>query len=276
MNGLVGFARALCDAFVGWRSAGGEYAPKYFAGNRERHGGDEAHLRDSLIKARLLCGPFGYPDPDVEVEAPDRADLVLWAGLRSRPVIIVEAKRSSIIDLLGARSSAGETPAEQLERYVRGRGLTRGLLTNGETLHVFDFAMSRQPRATLSLVELSTVLAGCLDDAGAARRLDGAGPLRDALLIMRRLVARETWDSAQGLRDALLDQTQFHSQELTDDLARAGLVSQIKTEIGQLRDATRAQFALLEAGHAEYDLLLEHIDGNDDRMSKLWRGRAQP
>ena len=77
MQSLGAFARELARGFSGWQSAEGEGAYAYFNGDRSRHYGDESNLRDSLVKARTLCGAFGYPDTDVEVEAHDRADLVV-------------------------------------------------------------------------------------------------------------------------------------------------------------------------------------------------------
>lgn len=121
---LGAFALNLASAFRSWSDPTHGPALSYFGGNRARHGGDEVRLRASLIKDHLLEQGFGYTSANIEIEASDRSDVVLYAGtIDRRPVAIIETKKSGFIDLLNTRLATGETPPQQLARYVRLRGL---------------------------------------------------------------------------------------------------------------------------------------------------------
>jgi hypothetical protein len=263
---LGDFALQLAAAFQSWHSAAGEPAGTYFAGSPQRHGGDELTIRSSLIKDHLLHQGFGYAASDIEIEAPDRSDIVLYSGTTERrPVVVVETKRSGFGDLLQTVQANGETPPQQLERYLRMRGMYLGALTNGETWHIIDIGVGLEPRASFSLLHLLSTLAGATTADQAEQRLTGVPGLRNALLIAQRLLEASKWATVEYFLTELSDITQFQSKQLTAPADHAGLIQQIRQELSILRDTILAQFTLLRDNFTAYQERADRISEDDDR-----------
>ncbi|WP_129630281.1 Eco57I restriction-modification methylase domain-containing protein [Candidatus Oscillochloris fontis] len=262
------FALRLINAFRSWNDPTHGSANTYFSGNLARHGGDELRLRASLIKDHLLTQGFGYDPAAIEIEAADRSDVVLYAGSRSdrRPVAIVETKKSGFGHLLATRLATGETPPQQLARYVRLRGLYLGVLTNGNIWHFFDLGVSLQPRATITLTELDALLAGSTTPAQADAALAAHPSLANALLIAQDMLDATKWTTVDGYLAELNDVGQFHSIALTTPEARSGLVQQIAQRLGLLRETISAQFALLYQDLTTYTQLCSQISATDPRL----------
>ncbi|NCC34830.1 MAG: hypothetical protein EOM24_22860, partial [Chloroflexia bacterium] len=260
------FALRLASAFTSWTDPSHGSALIYFGGNRNRYGGDEIRLRTSLIKDHLLEQGFGYASANIEIEASDRSDVVLYAGTSDRrPVAIIETKKSGFSDLLNTRLATGETPPQQLARYVRLRGLYLGALTNGDTWHFFDFGVSLQPRSSVSLTALVTCLGGATTPAQADAALATDLALSNALLVAQDMLEADKWTAVDSYLTELNDGTKFHSVPLSTAEERVGLVTQIKERLGLLRDTIVAQFAVLDHDLAAYKSLQAQVSATDPR-----------
>ncbi|PDW03352.1 hypothetical protein [Candidatus Viridilinea mediisalina] len=214
------FALRLVAALHAWHDPVHGPALAYFAGDLRRHGGDEVRLRAALVRDHLLQQGFGYPPEALELEAADRADLLLYApGPERRPVAIIETKRSGFGDLLTTRQAKGETPPEQLARYVQLRGLYLGALTNGVQWYFFDLATSLQPCAALNLLDLALLLDGVTNEADAAAALAQRPELANALVVAQALLAAEKWQAVahyqQELADSALPWHEIHQGDPT-------------------------------------------------------------
>ena len=264
---LGAFALRLATAFRTWHDPTHGAALTYFAGNRARHGGDELRLRASLIKDHLLAQGFGYASASIEIEAADRADVVLYAGSASdrRAVALIETKRSGFTDLLNTRLATGETAPQQLARYVRLRGLYLGALTNGDTWHFFDFSVSLQPRASLQLTALVALLEGVTTAAQAELALAAAPVLANALVVAQAMLETDKWTAVAGYLAELNAAEQFQSKLLTTAADRVGLITQIKQRLSLLRDTILAQFAVLSSDLARYEARRIQVSATDTR-----------
>ncbi|NNJ12977.1 SAM-dependent DNA methyltransferase [Chloroflexales bacterium ZM16-3] len=264
---LGAFALRLASAFRSWSDPVHGQALTYFAGNCAHHGGDELRLRASLIKDHLLEQGFGYARPNIEIEAVDRSDVVLYAGSATdrRPVAIVETKRSGFPDLLNTRLATGETAPQQLARYVRLRGLYLGALTDGNTWHFFDFGVSLQPRASITLTTLTELLTGSTTPAQAEAALTTNAAIQNALVVAQDMMEADKWTAVDGYLGELNDPRQFKSTTLTTADARAGLVTQINERLGLLRDTIVAQFAVLKRDLDTYNALRVQVSATDTR-----------
>jgi type I restriction-modification system DNA methylase subunit len=263
---LETFALRLVNVFQAWQSVTGESAESYFV-NPQRHGGDEHTLRVSLVKDHVLQQGFGYSASQIELEleATDRADVVLFSGgTPQRPVAIVETKKSGFSDLLHT-SISGETPPQQLARYLRLRGMYLGAITNGETWHFFDVSVGLEPRASLHLLDLVTTLAGATTPDQVKRQLTTHATLRYALVVIQDMFEATKWGQIDHFLDALRDEHQFHAKQLITQTDQLGLIEQIRHELHGLRNTILAQFTLLRAYYATYQQRLAQVSHNDDR-----------
>ena len=264
---LGAFALRLATAFRAWSDPTHGAALSYFDGNRARHGGDELRLRASLIKDHLLAQGFGYASANIEIEAADRSDVMLYAGAASdrRPVAIVETKKSGFADLLNTRLATGETAPQQLARYVRLRGLYLGALTNGDTWHCFDFGVSLQPRASFQMTALVALLDGITTSTQAEVAVASNSALADALIIAQALFEAAKWTAVDTYLAELNEASQFQSKPLTTEADRTGIVTQVKERLGLLRDTILAQFAVLNRDLVTYDRLYTQVSATDVR-----------
>ncbi|MEI7645701.1 MAG: N-6 DNA methylase [Chloroflexales bacterium] len=271
---LGAFALRLASAFRSWSDPIHGPALTYFDGNRTRHGGDELRLRASLIKDHLLEQGFGYASPNIEIEASDRSDVVLYAGLRDRrPVAIVETKRSGFSELL-TRPTNGETPPQQLARYVQLRGLYLGALTNGDTWHFFDFGVSLQPRATITMTALAALLVNATTSSQAESVLATNPALANALVVAQDMFEADKWTAVDSYLTELTDEGQFHSTSLDSVDKRTGLIAQMKGRLGLLRDTIVAQFAVLIRDLETYSDLRTQVSATDPRLYSAVREDA--
>ncbi len=180
---LSAFALRLVQAYTSWRDPrSGEDAFAYFR-HSPRHTGDEHNLRATLIREYILPA-FNYAPEQIEYESQERYDLVLWSQHQHdrRKIAIIETKSSSQRNLANIQRRT-ETPAEQLERYLSQAGLYLGALTNGDEWHLFDFAVGHEPLASLSLIELATLLQGSSTPVAVEQQLADQPLLRQALAV---------------------------------------------------------------------------------------------
>lgn len=135
--------------------------------SKDRVTGDEAPVVDAYT--RRLLDALGYGDADVSYNlaqggggraVPDFTVRV-HDVLGMTPVFVVEDKATSERDFSRPRhggADGGETPLDQLRRYVRGGAVFGrvGLLCNGFVLEAWEFASDQETRlARLDLHELA-------------------------------------------------------------------------------------------------------------------------
>src|SRR6266704_1256584 len=191
---LADVALNLARAYTSWHDAkSGEDIFSYFA-SAPRHTGDEHGLRATLIRERILP-IFHYVPSQIEYESQERYDLTLWnqSSQDRRRIAIIETKSSSMRNLTASQKGR-ETPAEQLERYLSQAGLYLGALTNGDEWHLFDFAVGHEPLASLSLIELATLLQGSSTPVAVEQQLADQPLLRQALAVMLYYLDARRWE----------------------------------------------------------------------------------
>ncbi|GAC1392464.1 MAG: hypothetical protein NVSMB38_16060 [Ktedonobacteraceae bacterium] len=258
------FAFKLVGAYTSWQAPGtGEDVFSYFARN-PRPTGDEHGLRATLIRERILP-ILNYDPAQIEYESKERFDLVLRSKQKDRhKIAIIETKSSSIRNLAVIRRRQ-ETPVEQLERYLSQAGLYLGVLTNGDEWHLFDFAVGHEPLASLSFIELATLLQGASTPAIVEQRLNNQPLLRQALSLILYYLDALRWEQTEVFRQHLANEAYYHIASLQVPGAVETLVQQIKHVLGSLRETIRAQFSLLQQRYAEYEQRSTYTSSTDGR-----------
>ncbi len=200
---LSTFALQLVQAYSSWRSPGSEEDIFSYFARTPRHTGDEHSVRATLIR-QLILPAFYYTPTQIEYESQERYDLTLWGQHKEdkRRIAIIETKSSSIINLASAQQGT-ETPVEQLERYLTQAGLYLGVLTNGDEWHLFDFAVGREPLASLSLIALAKLLRGTSTKEEIEQRLRTQILLRQALAINLYYLDARRWEQTDIYREHL-------------------------------------------------------------------------
>ena len=248
---IATFALRLVKAYTSWQAPGtGEDVFAYFA-HTPRTTGDEHGLRATLIRERILP-VFNYEPAQIEYESKERFDLVLRGKRKeTRRIAIIETKSSSVRNLAIIQRRQ-ETPVEQLERYLSQAGLYLGVLTNGDEWHLFDFAVGHEPLASLSLIELATLLRDAATPAVVEQRLKEHPSLRQALSLMLYYLNALRWEQTEVFRQHLANEAYYHVASLQEPRVIETLVQQIKEVLGTLRETIRAQFSLLQQRYDEY------------------------
>jgi hypothetical protein len=249
---LAVFAFRLVQAYTSWQDPrSGEDVFTYFQHSLQ-HRGDEHNLRATLIREHILPA-FNYAPAQIEYESQERFDLVLWSQHQHdrRKIAIIETKNSSHHNLADTQKRT-ETPIEQLERYLSQAGLYLGVLTNGDEWHLLDFAVGREPLASLSLIELATLLQDASNEEMVERLLSERPLLRQALSLTFYYLDARRWQQTDVLRQQLADPSYYHVSSLQTSPQIETLVQQIKQVLGSLRETIQAQFALLYQRYTEY------------------------
>ncbi len=259
---LATFALRLSQAYTSWRDPQtGEDALSYFQ-HSARHTGDELGLRATLIRDHILPA-FQYEPTQIEFESRERYDMVLYSQ-NGRRIAIIETKSSSVRNLIAIRRGH-ETPTEQLERYLSQAGLYLGVLTNGDEWHLFDFAVGREPLASLSLIELARLLQGIDNREAAQMRLYANPSLQQSLAIIFYYLDARRWEQTDVFRANLSNAAYFQVASLQILQQVEALVQHIKQVLSSLRETIHTQFALLRQRYAEYLQLCTHISSTDPR-----------
>jgi type I restriction-modification system DNA methylase subunit len=251
---LSAFAFRLVQAYTSWQDPrSGEDVFAYFQ-HSPQHRGDEHSRRATLIHEHILPA-FNYAPTQIEYESQEREDLVLWNQHQydRRKIAIIETKSSSHRNLAVLQRRA-ETPVEQLERYLSQAGLYLGVLTNGDEWHLLDFAVGREPLASLSLIELATLLQGASNQEMVEQRLTEQPLLRQALSVTLYYLDARRWEQTDVFRQQLTNPSYYHVASLQTSQQIDTLVQQIKQVLGSLRETIQAQFALLYHRYDEYQL----------------------
>ncbi len=262
---LATFALQLTQAFTTWRSPRtGEDALSYFT-HTPHYTGDEHELRASLIRERILP-VFHYVPAQIEYESTERFDIVLRSihQQNSRRIAIIETKSSSVRHL-AAIQKRGETPLQQLERYLSQAGLYLGVLTNGDEWYLFDFALGREPLASFSLIDLATLLQGITSKEAVEQRLNSNPLLKQALMITFYHLNAQRWEQVDTFREYLTNNEYYHVASLTLPSTTETLVFNIKQVLGELRQTIRAQFALLQHRYESYQEQCTKVSALDHR-----------
>jgi hypothetical protein len=257
------FALHLTKACLSWRAPQSD--EDYFAYFRRRPTGDELGIRATLIREHILPA-FNYAPSQIEFESRERFDLTLWSGNEHerRRLAIIETKSPSTHNLVTI-TRGPETPVEQLERYLMQAGLYLGVLTNGDEWHLFDFAMGSEPLASLSLLELVTLLREAATSERAEQLLAGQPHLQQALAVAFYYLDARRWEQSDIFRQHLADNAYHRIVSLRGPEHVETLVRQIKQVLGSLRDTIRAQFALMWKRYEDYQQLCSYTSTADKR-----------
>ena len=262
---LSAFAFRLVQAYTSWRDPrSGEDVFTYFQ-HSPGHRGDEHSLRATLIREHILPA-FNYMPTQIEYESQERVDLVLWSQHQydRRKIALIETKSSSQRNLAVVQRRS-ETPNEQLERYLSQAGLYLGVLTNGDEWHLLDFAVGREPLASLSLIELATLLQGTSSQEMVEQQLTERPLLRQALAVILYYLDARRWEQTDVFRRQLANLSYYHVVSLQTSQHIKTLVQQIKQVLGSLRETIQAQFALLYQRYAEYQQRRSLVSSTDQR-----------
>ena len=201
------------------------------------------HEPDEEITIELVIGPIldalGWPARRAKrsLTSRDEVDLAIYADADEAERLLAQPERAQVLgatgiveckrwrrdfDASGSGSRAGETAAQQTQRYLligsadSGESLRWGILTNGSRWRLYS-ARAR-PRERSWEIDLAALLATTdlfsqvLDD-------DAIHNLRTAFLLLRR----DSWIPAGGEResfiDRLLEAGRHRNAEVADDLS---------------------------------------------------------
>ena len=201
------------------------------------------HEPDEEITIELAIGPIldslGWPARRAKrsLTSRDEVDLAIYADADESERLLAQPERAQVLgatgiveckrwrrdfDASGSGSRAGETAAQQTQRYLligsadSGESLRWGILTNGARWRLYS-ARAR-PRERSWEIDLAALLA-TTDLFSQVLADDAIHHLRTAFLLLRR----DSWVPAEGEResfiDRLLEAGRHRNAEVADDLS---------------------------------------------------------
>jgi type I restriction enzyme M protein len=219
---------------------GGKTFLEYIARDKSERTGDEASVVDIVLSASLL-GLLGFSSGEQvynavkdDLSRPDFAPRTVEVGA----CFIIEDKATGLdltLDMSDKKSNLF-----QLAKYVRGAGLSLGLLSNGREMQLWEFDAKTEHK----LLHIDTC--ALLELRKAKKPLDEKTlrPLESLFDLLRR----EAFTDAKNLAEKLsVDATTWkeNAKKLgTDESAEAELVGDLKQLVAQLHREARRQLDL--------------------------------